>query len=128
MDPKLSNLDPKLKEAYDRVMGGPTPPPPPTANPNPDPVAPPPPVVPPPPMPGSSASETVHIGPVGPAVMPPPMPTPTEAVKPYPNQVLHAEKGSKISPLIIGVLVFVFLISYTFLWVRVFNLKIPFLP
>ncbi|EKD85918.1 MAG: hypothetical protein ACD_37C00575G0001, partial [uncultured bacterium] len=32
MDPKLSNLDPKLKEAYDRVMGGPPPSPPP-ANP-----------------------------------------------------------------------------------------------
>src|SRR3989344_4506461 len=123
MDPKLSNLDPKLKEAYDRVMGGPTPPSPPPANPNPEPVPPPvepspPPMSPPPPpppMPGASAaSETVHIGPVGPATMqPPPMPTPTEAVKPYPNQVLHAEKGSKISPLIIVVLVFVFLISYT---------------
>lgn len=165
MDPKLSNLDPKLKEAYERVMGNsntpPTPPPPPVANPNPQAtpvIPPPPPVEPPPPSPGvpESSSETVHIGPTEPSAMPPspppppmpetqtsgsetvhigpaetavmPPPTPTEAIKPYPSQVLKTERGSRISPIIIGLLVMVFLISYTFLWVRVFNLKIPFLP
>lgn len=153
MDPKnLSGLDPKLREAYERVMGTSVPP---ATNGNPNPN-----VVGTNPLPAASSQENHNNEPVlpqnhpipaappaheetspapvaSPSVQMPPIdsaPAATQTVnygftKPDVSaQPQKAERTSKISPIIIGVLVVVFLTSYTILWVKVFGVKLPFLP
>jgi hypothetical protein len=163
MDPKSSaQLDPKLQEAYNRVMGTPTGPATPTdpaapaANPTPAPtdqigpimpnVTPDPTALTTPP----TVDPTVSSTPTGPEPTPitpadPTLPTPTitpEPVQPVietptqptmttvENTASHAfvaKKGMKISPVILIVGGIVFLLVYTLVWVKVFNLSVPFI-
>ncbi|MBI4097553.1 MAG: hypothetical protein HY426_00770 [Candidatus Levybacteria bacterium] len=154
----LSGLDPNLKAAYDRVMSAPinnTPPitntEPPVApndpsHPSAEPVQAPPaappdvnPFTPPttqneplaytPSNPPGEQAQTVQTpAPVAEAPNQPTGNTSYGYTQPYPSQVLKTEKKSRVAAPIIFVLVLVFLLSYTFLWVRVFNLRVPFLP
>mgnify|MGYP001592617472 CR=1 FL=1 len=147
MDPKLSNMDPKLKEAYDRVMSGPTNAPVagPTplggaSGPTPAGVVPPPPtqqVSPPAPVPSPSfnTSPVQPVTPAEPALSagPPPLASSTIAFNANnagKNQGTTTVKhgGSKLMPVFMGLGILVFLVAYTFVWVYVFKLKIPFLP
>ena len=141
MDPKLSSLDPNLKAAYDRVMSGPgsapaaqnaTPPQqqvvqPPQASPtlpqqnfnSAPPVAPPvqtvnPVVEPVAPNPDTSIGSTIAFN----------------ANNAQKNQgtVSVKKSGSKIMTAFLGLGLIVLLVAYTFVWIYVFKLKIPFLP
>jgi hypothetical protein len=142
MDPKLSgNLDPKLQEAYDRVMNGPTTPPvagvPPTPNVNAQqqpPVSPQPAAqtVPPAPNPAPSFGGVQPVVPSEPVVNPA-SPAPsiggvTPGVSAGNQTVAVKHKGSKSMPLIMGLGIVVFLLAYTFMWIYVFKLNVPFLP
>ncbi len=136
MDPKLSATDPKLQEAYDRVMNGPATPP--------GGAVPPPPPVAPPPFNPAIGAQPIAPAPVQPAapVMPqaapaaPAAPSPIgggtiafNANNPGKNQgatVKHG--GSKMMSLVLGLGVIVLLVAYTFVWIYVFKLQIPFLP
>lgn len=137
MDPKLSGLDPKLKEAYDRVMSGPVAvpagqspmgavPPTPTQQVSPPPQA---------PSPSFGVAPTQPVIPAEPAMSAAPSPTAgsTIAFNANDNQknqgatVKHGG-GSKLTPILMGLGILVFLVAYTFVWVFVFKLKIPFLP
>lgn len=201
MDPKASSqLDPKLQEAYNRVMGTPTsgstptdntvptpvpadptsttppvldptmpnpipsptePPTPPASNPpadNPLPPTPPTPVEPSmpsepqmPPMP-AAIDPTIPVNPPAapepepaksevPVPSQPAMPQPTEEVVQTPTPAMNsmentasvkphafvAKKGMKISPVILIVGGIAFLLVYTVVWVKVFNLSVPFI-
>lgn len=146
MDPKLSNLDPKLKEAYDRVMGGPANAP---AGPNPPGGA-----SGPTPVGAFPPSPTQQVSPPAPVLSPsfndapiqpvtPAEPTPSASPSGSVGSTIafnanNAQKnqgtttikheGSKLMPVIMGLGIVVFLLAYTFVWVFVFKLKIPFLP
>lgn len=92
MNPKnLSHLDPKLKEAYERVMGTSVPAPA-QALPSPAPVV------------STPVQETPQ------------------------NQVVANKKREGLSPILVGVAVILFFAAYTIIWIKVFNLKVPFLP
>lgn len=117
MDPKtLPTLDPKLKEAYERVMGSSvTPPPPAPVQPQPVPAAP----QPPPPAPAKSDVElaggsSVHH-------------TTTSFVAGNVAGNVEAAGKPKISPLILVFAGVIFLLVYTLFWMRFFNLPLPFL-
>lgn len=141
MDPKLSNLDPKLQDAYNRVMSGPAsapssgqsplsgvsgavPPPP-----APVPAAP---ATPPPPP------QSPNPSPVQPIATAPPTPQASSFGSTIAFNANNAGKnqgtttikkgGLKIMPIILGLGIIVLLIAYTFVWIYVFKLKIPFLP
>lgn len=151
MDPhqqQLNQLDPKLKEAYERVMGIGKIPPSPPANP---------PVSPQSPL-GQGAADTsaervrtplpispIPIPPVTPASTPPnqtpatgwtsPVPPPAAAMPPvmpgknaFGEHGFVAKKKSTVSPVIIVLGVIVFLTVYTIFWIKFFNIKVPFLP
>lgn len=107
MDPKTANLDPKLKEVYDRVMG--------VANNNhPVNAAPPPP--PPSAVPSQQPKETTLVADHE------PVKTPSAFVaKP-------AKSNGGIPMSVIVLLLVVFLSLYTFFWLRIFNISLPFLP
>jgi len=134
MDHQISKLDPKLKEAYDRVMATniPTPaqpPPPQTIN------------VPQP----QTVQDNVQVNPFvvsAPATPPPTFTTIPE--QPQPIQPLlrrptgstihiglepatRMAKKSGISPLIIAFALIIFLVIYTFVWTKIFNISIPIL-
>lgn len=98
MNPKnLSHLDPKLKEAYERVMGTSVPAP-------------------------AQASST-------PLASPSPTPAVSTPVQEAPqNQVVANKKKEGLSPILVGVAVILFFAAYTVIWIKVFNLKVPFLP
>ncbi|MBI2621784.1 MAG: hypothetical protein HYW63_04050 [Candidatus Levybacteria bacterium] len=138
MDPKLSNLDPKLQDAYNRVMSGPAAPPPPSGT-VPGAVPPPPPpspAFPPPPPPPVSPNPA----PVAPPLAAEPAPAPQassfgstlafNASNAGKNQGTVGVKrgGSKIMSLIILLGVIVFLAGYTVVWIYVFKLQVPYLP
>ena len=169
MDPKLSNLDPKLKEAYDRVMNGPVPSP---ISTNPPPVPPAPnsvtqgaspsvnPVQTPPPVsnfshnispiqpPGNFSNSQSPAAPsfsdgvsnINPTPSAPASINPTSAINSTiafnasnagKNQGTTPAKhgGSRsMMPILIGVGIVGLLAAYTFVWVIVFDLKLPFLP
>jgi len=160
MDPKLSNLDPKLQDAYNRVMGS-TPngnnPPVPGQSPAPaqDPAAAPPPMpqapIQPPapeptPPPVSAETQAMPPAPTEPPKAPDPMPTPTNNPSgsiPGVNTTMafNAEDSHKnvgttpvkkgglhMMPLVIGLGILVLLVVYTFVWIILFNVQIPFLP
>lgn len=101
---KLSELDPKLKEIYDRVMG--------TS------------VKPAPQSPTPSAKPLIS------------NPTNQEAAvsssnftPPPPNTIPVSPAFSpKISPLVWILGVVAFIVIYALVWVKIFNLKLPFLP
>ncbi len=139
MDPKLSATDPKLQEAYDRVMNGP--------------AIPPPGAVPPPPAPAPfnpvigaqppAPAQFQPQAPVMPAEATAPQPAPVSPAAPSPiggtiafnannpgkNQGATVKRGgSKIMSLVLGLGVIVLLVAYTFVWIYVFKLQIPFLP
>ena len=118
MDKTPQQLDPKLKEAYDRVMGTVVTPHQPTAQ-----TAPPP-------------SET-HSEPV-PPVSPQPAPqitinnpSSTTAMASSPTtqveKVQVGKKKKRVSPLIIFLGVIVFLAVYAVVWVKYFGLTVPYL-
>ena len=44
------------------------------------------------------------------------------------NQVVVNKKKEGLSPILVGVAVILFFAAYTIIWVKVFNLKIPFIP
>lgn len=133
MNPNQQALDPKLKEAYDRVMGVGTQPT--AAATQPQPVE---------PQAEGARGAAAPVQPAEPTaqapisqspVTPTPM-QPTEAAKAEgaagtavqetKNYVAGSEeKKSGISPVIIGLGVFVFLIVYTLFWVRFFNIPLP---
>jgi hypothetical protein len=189
MDPKLSNLDPKLADAYNRVMNAPTaavsPQNPPIASPytpSTPPIQAPAPVQTPmqtfpaqpqtpnqdslsslPPLPTQQPVETFQ----APVQAPPVPPTPpqeavtapplvqTPSQNPAPVQTFSSnampgasstiafnandsgknqgttvikKRGSHIMPVVVGMGIIMLLTVYTFVWVMVFNVQIPFLP
>ncbi|MCL5970526.1 MAG: hypothetical protein M1450_03435 [Patescibacteria group bacterium] len=119
MDPKkqLTNLDPKLKETYDRVMGmnlssSPQPPPPQPTQPAEVPKPPPAPK-----QPSSAVGVVTSIH--------------TEEMKQMVNPQSTAVLKPGLSPtaylaLVVGGLIF--FVIYTILWLKHFNVPIPFLP
>lgn len=123
MDPKLSGLDPKLREAYERVMNGPA------SQPN---------VPTQPEQQQPTAQSNVPPAPI----QPNPAPVQTSAPSPVTsaitynansassNQGISAVKrgGSRLSTVFIFLGLIILLVVYTFVWVYVFKLKIPFLP
>lgn len=143
MDPKLSGLDPKLKEAYDRVMNGPSTPPAPQGQPQ-APVQP----IQPQPQPQSQPAAQAPAKPVIPAA--PlvnsafPQPQATQSI-PIPeinstvafnannsginkNTTADKKSGGMGKVLAIGVVILILLVIYTFVWIFVLKLKVPFLP
>lgn len=126
MDPKMpSNLDPKLKEAYERVMGTtipkPSAPPTPTATPMPNPI------------PGSSQALPAQPRPEMPSPVPPSPQSSETMVKVSPTPTAFVAKPQKaksggISPTIIFLGLFVFFVVYSLFWLKFFNVSIPFLP
>ncbi|HEX7042483.1 MAG TPA: hypothetical protein VF189_04490 [Patescibacteria group bacterium] len=144
MDPKqTAQLDPKLKEAYDRVMGTPTTQQVPTI-PN-APTVPSPQVSPSPQdptMPSMTQTPAPSLSPSMPASNPPlpvapvVMPHSTETIKigggnPQPvasPQGMVAKPTKKgISPVILILGAVVFLVAYTLFWVKFLNVPIPFI-
>lgn len=133
MDPKLSGLDPKLREAYERVMNGPTAPggsTPPTPNQQPNQE-----------QPQASAQASNPVSPIP----PPPAPSPTIAsvppIAPSSSTSFNSgnfqtaqgttavkKAGGKMSTILILLGLVILLVAYTFVWVFLFDLKIPFLP
>ena len=103
----LSKLDPKLKEAYDRVMGT---------------------SITPPQAPKPESHEQTKPEPA-------PAPQQTATVNPPPQHsetsnatVAHkATKKRGISPLILAFLGLVFFVIYAAVWIKVLNFKVPFL-
>lgn len=137
MDPKLSATDPKLQEAYDRVMNGPAVPPPGT--------------IPPPPAPApfspqmGTSSTPIPVQPQAPVIpseiIPQAAPAAPAAPSPFggtiafnannpgKNQGATVKRGgSKVMSLVLGLGVIILLVAYTFVWIYVFKLQIPFLP
>ena len=138
MDPqKLSQLDPKLREAYERVMGttipapqapaqAPVPPAPvaPTPQPQPQPLQPPfspQPQVVPEAVPAQPASNFVQMN--------------SEIRTAAPNiapqaqaQTMVLKKKSGIMPVLFVFVGIIFIVIYALFWTKFFNLKLPFLP
>lgn len=142
MDPKqqISQLDPKVKEAYDRVMNASVTPPASTSpqpnNPTPSVTTP---VVPstvvqtPSAQPVNPAAHTVPSTPTIVAGMPQPSTVRREPEKIHigsvPNTTAAKKKTSNgISPIIYIIGGFIFLVVYTIFWLKFFNVPVPFLP
>lgn len=135
MDPKLSGLDPKLREAYERVMNGPTgpggsTPPAPNQQPNQE-------------QPQTPVQTSNPVSPTPPAPTPSPViaPAPLPVATPSSNTSFNAgsyqaaqgttavkKAGGKMSTILILLGLVILLVAYTFVWVFLFDLKIPFLP
>ncbi len=119
-------MDPKLKEAYDRVMATPVPPPlttPKPANPQPTVVSPTA-VASQEPMQATTpiASTTLSATPAN---------TPTQSKQTVGFAVAmpkHSSSGLKMLPVLIGIGGVIFFIVYAVFWIKFFNVKIPFLP
>lgn len=136
MDPqKLASLDPKLREAYQRVMGTPLPQVQP-ASPRGEPVQPPTPSQPPvsepepaiPQQPPLGANNFVQMNSEvasAPTAAPPASPN---FVAPATASTIAVKKKSMMMPVMIGAAALVFLAIYTLFWTKLFSLKVPFLP
>lgn len=172
MDPKLSQLDPKLQDAYHRVMGTtpggnpPTPQPPQPPDPAVAPTAPTAPDLATQPAP----QQAVPPPPAEPAFTPPPAPPVQEVQSPPPpaapdpiptslgvstpsnlppgsipgvnsTMAFNADDSHKnvgttpikkgglhIMPVVIGLGIIAALVAYTFVWIILFNVQVPFLP
>ena len=94
----LSHLDPKLREAYERVMG--------TS------------------APAQSQTPAVSIIPPNPAQT---VTTPVQTQGNSQSQVIVNKKRMGLSPILIAIAVILFFAVYTIIWIIVFGLKIPFL-
>lgn len=144
MDPNLSQLDPKLKEAYDKVMNGSA-----AAPTGLNPVAPGVSVPPPTAIPASQTNFNQTPTPSVPTqqtVAPSESITPSAApsVTPTLNGTIafnanDAQKnqgtttsvkknGSKFKSIFLGIGILALLVGYTFVWIFVFKLNVPFLP
>lgn len=108
MNKDMSKLDPKLKEAYDRVMGT---------------------SITPPQPPKPEHQEVQH------EELPQHQPT-MATVNPAPqnsssptsiHKAMGVKKKSGFSPLILALLGLLFFVAYSIIWVKVFNFKVPFL-
>lgn len=131
MDKQLSGLDPKLAETFNRVMSTPIPTPAPISTPI---------VIPAPIQPSATINpipiQAQQIMPVQPAPGPETEVTTTTQPQQAPvvinttnSQVFSSKKkAGKVSPVILGLGGFVFLLVYTLIWVKVFGATIPFLP
>lgn len=110
---KSVQLDPKLREAYERVMGTSFPSPSGTqAQPQPTPISP------------TPVAQTVGVGAA------PTMPAKATVTHPAANpNVFVAKGGSKGIPAILLVLIaIIFFVAYTVVWMVIFKIPIPFLP
>ncbi len=119
MDPKTtSNLDPKLKDMYNRVMSTPVPPPAaPTTPPQPE-------------MPALAAPEPQTPQPSPTTEIHAAMPLPA-APKPVSAAIIGGgtkSKNTKLLPVLLAIVGIIFLGVYTVFWVKFFNLSVPFLP
>lgn len=133
MDKNVSQLDPKLKEAYDRVMGTVVTPPAKTNEAMPAPSAPSAPAASPIPTPASTtpvihAAEPIpapaqaHAAPVSTSihqVVSSPTSTPKAAVS------TQKKSGSKAFIFLLGGIVF--FVVYAIVWIKMFSLKVPLL-
>lgn len=132
MDPqKLSQLDPKLRDAYQRVMGttipqsqpapAPTPElqPEPISVPNTQSAASPEPFFIPQPAANPEPQVPMQQPPTQNFTTPPPMPAQTTVVK---------KKSGIMIPILFGIAALVFLVIYTLFWTKIFNFRLPFLP
>ncbi len=188
MDPqKLSQLDPKLRDAYQRVMGTPLPPmpaPDPTSVPQPEPMPPPPPAE-PDSIPAGGSAPTIQEPPLQPPVSEPesvfspisePLTEPQPAINPQPEvppvggptpepaipqqqnsnfapvnfeastapivanpvspnfaapapiqpqTMAIKKKGGRLTPVMTGIAILVFIVVYTLFWTKIFNFKLP---
>lgn len=130
MDPKkMAQLDPKLKEAYERVMGSSTgAPSAPTATQAPASI----PQSPITQTPMESMHATIPVQ--NPAMTPPaPVVHATNNKQPGNNVNISSafvatKKSAGISPLLLWVLGAIFFIAYAIFWIKFFNLSIPYLP
>lgn len=122
MDPqKLSQLDPKLREAYQRVMG--------TSIPQPQAPLPQAQPQPPAPLPESQpVSEPKDAITPEPATLQPPVQATNFTVPAPQAQIIPQKKKKNIMPILIGIAVLVFVAVYTLFWTKIFNFKLPFLP
>lgn len=136
MDPqKLSQLDPKLRDAYQRVMGTSVPPP------QAPPPSPPPPTPTPTPAPVQDSVSTVQ----EPSPIPTPEPTipqptePTAAATNFdqmksevatnqPQAQTAVVKKKSAMPILMVIGAICFIVIYTLVWTKIFNFKLPFLP
>ena len=116
MDKKTQNLDPQLKATYERVMGtnvaAPTPAPSPASAPT------------PPPTPPSSPAQQ-------PAVTVPQGSNDIKVVAGNPNATKVVAGGSGksggLSPVLVAIVLILFFAIYTFVWLFVFRVKLPFI-
>lgn len=100
MDKNTPQLDPKLKEAYDRVMGT-------TVNP--------------------SSHQQAPPQPQAPAPQAPPQPQQSVQSPSSSVQKAVSEKKGGAKTLIIFLVIIVFFIIYGLVWIKMFDLKVPFL-
>lgn len=121
MDPKAApTLDPKLKEAYDRVMGATVPKTPPLQMPSVD-------------LP-TTHTEPIQAAPPPANINPPTAnATPATAAHPpvHPSSgfvAAHEEKKSPVSGTLLVIAGVVFLLVYTLFWLKWFGIPLPFLP
>lgn len=108
MDPqKLSGLDPKLREAYQRVMGTTLTQPQQIPNTNP--------AIMPQPQPQTNNFDQMHSG------------MPASAPEPQ-AQGMVQKKGSIFTPILIGIGLLAGITIYTFVWTKILGFQLPFLP
>lgn len=138
MDPKtMPNLDPKLKEVYERVMKTQTQPPP-QPPPSPPPPTPQPQAQPPPPVPpavNNEPSPAPSAKPPAAELSPTPQNTfhstqvfnpdaPSSTTSPSTDAAAPKSKG-KISPVVLVLTGVVFFVIYAIVWMKIFNLSLP---
>lgn len=137
MDPqKLSQLDPKLRSAYERVMGTTIPQPtpaqaqttPPQSQPQPA-ASIPKPMSQPATNPQPQSSNFVHMNSQIPTSTAAPITSnPNFAIPTIPTQTTAMKKKSGMMPILFVILGVIFIAVYTLFWTKIFNLKLPFLP
>ena len=121
MDPqKLSQLDPKLRDAYQRVMGTPIPQP---QAPQSQPVSQPQPAITPePPV------QPANFVQMNSEVVANPSSQNFTAPMPAAQTMAIKKKKGMMMPILFGIAGFILIAVYTFFWTKIFNFKLPFLP
>lgn len=105
MDKKTQNLDPQLKATYERVMGT-----------------------------SLSSAPTATSTPAptpAPIATPKPIATPSLQTLQYnanTKVVAGSTKNSRLSPVLIGVVIVLFFIIYSIAWIMIFKVNLPFIP
>lgn len=155
MDPNANtNLDPKLKDMYNKVMSTPVPPPvtaPSTATPPPapEPITPSNPTTPQTSIPSAPTTPPETPTPPPPIPQPQPEAQPSTPIQSGPTTEMHASipmpvapkpvsaaiiggatknKKMNIIPVLLAFVGIIFLGVYTVFWIKFFNLNVPFLP